>query len=552
MSDRLTIALAQIDPIVGDINGNIERLKKARADAAKLGADLVVSTELSVIGYPPEDLVLKPMFQEAAEDAVQSLAKATGDGGPGLIVGAPWREAGKLHNAALLLDGGAIAGIRFKHNLPNYGVFDEVRVFAPGPLPGPMPFRGFRLGVMVCEDMWFPDVAECLQESGAEFLVVLNGSPFDTDKRDDRLSHAVSRVTESGLPLIYVNQVGGQDELVFDGASFVLGADRGLRVQGAAFVEQLIPTRWKRGTNGALDCAAGERAAELSDHEAIYRAMVLGLRDYVNKNGFPGVLIGMSGGIDSALTAAVAVDALGPVRVHGVRLPSRFTSQASLDDAAACCTALGMNCRTIAIEPTFNAFLETLNPPFEGRAADTAEENIQARIRGVIMMALSNKFGDMVLTTGNKSEMSVGYATLYGDMCGGYSVLKDVYKMTVYALGRWRNDQWVEGLLGPKGPVIPEAIFTKAPTAELRANQTDQDSLPPYEALDDILTCLIEREMPIADIIARGHEAAVVQSVWRMLDLAEYKRRQAPPGVKLTRRSFGRDRRYPITNRFRG
>ncbi len=552
MSDRLTIALAQIDPIVGDLNGNIERLRKARADAAKLGADLVISTELSVTGYPPEDLVLKPMFQDAAEAAVETLAKATADGGPGLIVGSPWRADGKLHNAALLLDGGAVAGVRFKHNLPNYGVFDEVRVFTPGPLPGPIPFRGTRLGVMVCEDMWFPDVAECLQESGAELLVVLNGSPFDTDKRDDRLSHAVARVTETGLPLIYINQVGGQDELVFDGASFVLGADRGLRVQGAAFVEQLIATRWKRGTNGAFDCTAGDRAAELSDQEAIYRAMVLGLRDYVNKNGFPGVLIGMSGGIDSALTAAVAVDALGPKRVHGVRMPSRFTSQASLDDAAECCKSLGMDCRTIAIEPAFNAFLETLGPAFEGRAADTTEENIQARIRGVIMMALSNKFGDMVLTTGNKSEMSVGYATLYGDMCGGYSVLKDVYKMTVYALGHWRNEQWVDGLLGPRGRVIPGAIFTKAPTAELRANQTDQDSLPPYEALDDMLNCLIEGEMPIADIIARGHDPAVVQRVWRMLDMAEYKRRQAPPGVKLTRRSFGRDRRYPITNRFRG
>ncbi|MSO74568.1 MAG: NAD+ synthase [Alphaproteobacteria bacterium] len=552
MSDRLNIALAQIDPIVGDIKGNIERLKKARVDAAKLGSDLVVSTELSVTGYPPEDLVLKPMFQDAAEAAVRALAKATADGGPALIVGAPWREAGKLHNAALLLDHGAIAGVRFKHNLPNYGVFDEVRVFVPGPLAGPMPYHGTRLGVMVCEDMWFPDVAECLQESGAELLIVLNGSPFDTDKQDDRLSHAVARVTETGLPLIYVNQVGGQDELVFDGASFVLGADRGLRVQGPAFVEHLISTRWKRTADGALDCAPGERAAELPAHEAIYRAMVLGLRDYVNKNGFPGVLIGMSGGIDSALTAAVAVDALGPKRVHGVRMPSRFTSQASLDDAEECCAALGMDCRTMAIEPAFKALLDTLTPAFEGRAADTTEENIQARVRGIILMALSNKFGDMVLTTGNKSEMSVGYATLYGDMCGGYSVLNDVYKMMVYALGRWRNQHRVDGLLGPEGHVIPEAIFTKAPTAELRANQIDQDSLPPYEALDDMLSCLIEAEMPVPEIIARGHDPAVVQRVWRMLDLAEYKRRQAPPGVKLTRRSFGRDRRYPITNRFRG
>ena len=552
MSNRLTIALAQIDPIVGDIKGNIERLKQARTKAAKLGADLVVSTELSVTGYPPEDLVLKPMFQDAAEAAVKTLAKETADGGPGLIVGCPWRDGGKLHNAALLLEAGAVAGFRFKHNLPNYGVFDEVRVFAPGPLPGPIPFRGVRLGVMVCEDMWFPDVAECLQESGAELLVVLNGSPFDTDKQDVRLTHAVARVTETGLPLIYVNQVGGQDELVFDGGSFVLGADRGLRVQAPSFVEHLIPTRWTRGPNGDLDCAAGERAPELPEHDAIYRAMVLGLRDYVNKNGFPGVLIGMSGGLDSALSAVVAVDALGPERVHCVRMPSRFTSTASLDDAAECCALLGVACRTISIEPSFNAFLDVLAPSFESRAPDTTEENIQARIRGVILMALSNKFGDMVLTTGNKSEMSVGYATLYGDMCGGYSVLKDVYKMMVYALGRWRNQQWVDGLKGPKGRVIPEAIFTKAPTAELKANQTDQDSLPLYEVLDDILTCLIEGEMPLPEIVARGHDPAVVSRIWRMLDHAEYKRRQAPPGVKLTRRSFGRDRRYPITNRYRG
>jgi NAD+ synthase len=552
MSDTLTIVMAQLDPVVGDIRGNIEKLRETRKKAARLGADLVVTGELSVAGYPPEDLVLKPMFQDAVENAVKAFAEETADGGPAIILGAPWRERGKLHNAAILLDGGALAAVRLKHELPNYGVFDEVRVFAVGPLPGPIPFRGVRLGVMVCEDMWLPDVAECLQESGAEFLIVLNGSPFDIDKQDARLSLAVARVTETGLPLMYVNQVGGQDELVFDGASFVLGADRGLRVQAPAFVERLTPTRWRRTEAGGWDCAPGEIAPELPDEEAIYRAMVLGLRDYVNKNGFPGVLIGMSGGIDSALSAVVAVDALGPKRVHCVRMPSRFTAQASLDDAAECCELLGIEYRTIPIEPAFNAFLEALAPAFLGRRPDTTEENIQARIRGIILMALSNKFGDMVLTTGNKSEMSVGYATLYGDMCGGYSVLKDVYKMTVYALGRWRNQAWFDGMLGPRGRVIPENIFTKAPTAELRADQTDQDSLPPYAVLDDILEGLIEGEAPIDEIVARGHDPETVARVWRMLDVAEYKRRQAPPGVKLTRRSFGKDRRYPITNRFRG
>ncbi|MGD9537031.1 MAG: NAD+ synthase [Alphaproteobacteria bacterium] len=552
MSDALTIVMAQIDPVVGDIKGNIEKLRAVRKEAAKLGADLVVTGELSVTGYPPEDLVLKPMFQDAAEKAVRAFAAETADGGPALLAGAPWRENGKLYNAAILLDGGALGGVRLKHALPNYGVFDEVRVFAVGPLPGPIPFRGVRLGVMICEDMWYPDVAECLQESGAEFLIVLNGSPFDIDKKDVRLSLAVARVTETGLPLMYVNQVGGQDELVFDGASFVLGADRGLRVQAPSFVERLAPTRWQRNGQGGWDCAPGEIVPELSDNEAVYRAMVLGLRDYVNKNGFPGVLIGMSGGIDSALSAAVAVDALGPQRVHGVRMPSRFTSQASLDDAAECCALLGMECRTTPIEPAFNALLDMLAPAFLGRKPDATEENIQARVRGVILMALSNKFGDMVLTTGNKSEMSVGYATLYGDMCGGYSVLKDVYKTTVYALGHWRNRAWFDGMLGPKGRVIPENIFTKAPTAELRENQTDQDSLPPYAVLDDILQGLIEGEAPIEEIVARGHDPETVARVWRMLDIAEYKRRQAPPGVKLTRRSFGKDRRYPITNRFRG
>ncbi|MBM3483881.1 MAG: NAD+ synthase [Alphaproteobacteria bacterium] len=552
MTDRLSIVLAQLDPIVGDIKGNMEKLRAARREAAAKGADLVVTTELSITGYPPEDLVLKPMFQDAAEEAVRALARETADGGPGLIVGSPWREGGRLHNAALLLDNGAIAGLRFKHNLPNYGVFDEVRVFAPGPLPGPMPFKGVRLGVMVCEDMWFSDVAECLQESGAEILIVLNGSPFDLDKQDVRLSHAVARITETGLPLIYANQVGGQDELVFDGASFVLNADRSLKAQAPSFVEHLLMTQWTRGPDDGWSCSTGAIAPEPEGPEAIYRAMVLGLRDYVNKNGFPGVLIGMSGGIDSALSAAVAVDALGAARVHGVRMPSRFTSEDSLVDAEQCCALLGMDFQTLAIEPAFEALLGTLKPAFADRAPDTTEENIQARVRGILLMALSNKFGHMVLTTGNKSEMSVGYATLYGDMCGGYSVLKDVYKMTVYELGRWRNQSHADGLLGPQGRVIPERIFTKAPTAELRANQTDQDSLPPYAALDDILHCLIEGEMPVPEIIARGHDAATVTRVWRMLDLAEYKRRQAPPGVKLTRRSFGRDRRYPITNRFRG
>ena len=550
MTETLAIALAQINPTVGDVPGNVARIGAARAEAAKAGAQLVVASELVVAGYPPEDLVLKRAFQDAVEKGVAALTKATQDGGPGLLIGAPWRDGGKLYNSALLLDAGAIAGVRFKHQLPNYGVFDEKRVFAQGPLPGPMPFRGARLGVMVCEDMWFPDVTECLDESGAEMLIVINGSPFEIDKHEDRLNLAVARVVETGLPLIYVNQVGGQDELVFDGASFVLGPDKRYLAKARSWREQVLLTTWSK-SNGAWNGAPAAVAREPAMPEAIYEALVLGLRDYVGKNGFPGVLIGLSGGIDSALTAAVAVDALGPDKVHGVIMPSPYTSAVSIEDATAVAKGLGVRVDTISIEPAMDTFGAMLKDAFAGRAADETEENIQARARGITLMALSNKFGFMVLSTGNKSEMSVGYATLYGDMCGGYSVLKDVYKTTVVELTRWRNAHRPEGAKGPDGPVIPERVITKPPTAELRPNQTDQDTLPPYAELDAILMCLIEEDISIDEIARRGHDRKTAVRVWKMLDRAEYKRRQAPPGVKITRRAFGRDRRYPITNGFR-
>ena len=550
MPNTLDIALAQLNPVIGDFAGNIARIREIRARLPE--ADVIVFTELVVTGYPPEDLVLKPMFQDAAMAAVQDLANDTADGGPAMIIGAPWRENGSLYNTVLVLDEGEIKAKRHKRALPNYGVFDEVRVFEQGPLPGPVSVRGVRLGCMTCEDMWTPEVSECLAESGAELFVVLNGSPYNTDKIDLRVTTAVARVIENHLPLIYVNQVGGQDELVFDGSSFVLAADGDLRIQAPAFEEAVISTSWSEDDDGAWGCAPGMRIVPPEGLDAIYRAMTLGLRDYVNKNGFPGVLIGMSGGIDSALSAAVAVDALGPERVHCVRMPSRYTSQESLDDALECANLLGTVCDTVAIEPMVAAFEQSLAPIFAGHAADATEENIQARIRGMIIMAMSNKLGPMVLTTGNKSEMSVGYATLYGDMCGGYSVLKDVYKTTVFALSHWRNQHRHETFMGPEGRVIPENIITKPPSAELKPDQTDQDTLPPYEELDDILQCLIEDEFSTDEIVARGHDKATVARVWHMLDVAEYKRRQAPPGVKLTRRSFGKDRRYPITNRFRG
>ena len=553
MTDRLAIALAKLNPTVGDVDGNIRAIRAARAEAAKAGADLLVTGELSVCGYPPEDLVLKPAFQGRVAEQVAAFAAETADGGPAVLLGAPWRDNGKLYNAALLLDGGKIATQRYKHLLPTYGVFDEDRVFARGPAPGPMQFKGVRLGVMVCEDMWQPDVTECLEESGAELLIVINGSPFEIDKSDVRLNLAVARVTESRLPLIYVNQVGGQDELVFDGRSFVLGIDRSLRARSPAWDEHVVTTHWSRGDAG-WTCAQAPIEADddggKSDLGSIYRAMVLGLRDYVTKNRFPGVVLGLSGGIDSAISAAVAADAIGSDKIFGVMMPSPYTSQESLDDAAETAKLLGIKYEIIPIESAMNAFGEMLKPVFTGRNADTTEENIQARIRGMTVMAISNKLGHMALTTGNKSEMSVGYATLYGDMCGGFSVLKDVYKTTVFELCHWRNRVHPKGAQGPAGRVIPERVISKKPSAELRPNQFDEDSLPPYEVLDSILANLIEGERDVADIVAAGYDLETVRRVWRMLDRAEYKRRQAPPGVKITSRAFGRDRRYPITNGF--
>ena len=552
MFDRLVIAVAQLDPMVGDVQGNVAALIRARGAARDLGADLLVATELYVAGYPTEDLVLKPAFIDACADAVAVLAEATSSPGPALLVGTPWRVEGQVHNAAVLLDEGRVVAVRLKHELPNYGVFDEVRVFKPGPLPEPVPFRGASLGVMVCEDMWFAAVTAALRERGADFLVVLNGSPFEAGKPGQRLDPARHRVGESGLALLYTNQVGGQDELVFDGGSFALDRQGGLAFHAPDFAQAVLATEWRRGADGAWDVVPGPLVPPAERLEAVWRTMVLGLRDYVTKNRFPGVVLGLSGGIDSALAAAVAADALGPDKVHAVMMPSRYTSRDSLEDAAACAQRLGIELREIGIEPAVGAFAQMLAPSFAGRGPDITEENLQSRARGITLMALSNKFGWMVLSTGNKSEMSVGYATLYGDMCGGYAVLKDVYKTTVFDLARWRNAGRPAGLLGPAGPVMPERVITKPPTAELKHGQTDQDTLPPYPVLDAILAGLIEGERTVDQIVAEGHDRATVEAVWRMLDRAEYKRRQAPPGVKTTSRAFGRDRRYPITNGFRG
>jgi NAD+ synthase len=550
MIDRFRIALAQLNPTMGDIAGNLRLARAARVEAAKAGADLVLFSELFIVGYPPEDLVLKPALQDDAREAIEKFAKETADGGPAVLIGAPWVDDGKLYNACLYLDAGRIAGRTYKTDLPNYGVFDEKRVFTPGPMPGPFNIRGIRIGVPICEDIWTQDVVECLSETGGEILLVPNGSPFEAGKEDLRLNLIVARVKESGLPLIYLNQVGGQDELVFDGASLVCNADGSLACALPPWEEALVVTDWTRGEEGWV-CAPGERVAEETRSQSIYHAMMLGLRDYVNKNRFRGVVLGLSGGIDSALSAAVAIDALGADRVRCVMLPSRYTSQESLDDAAQCARALGCQYETVPIEGAVEAFSAALASSFAGKAIDTTEENVQSRIRGVILMAISNKFGPMVLTTGNKSEMSVGYATLYGDMCGGYNVLKDVYKTEVFKLSHWRNANAPRGGLGPEGRVIPERIITKPPSAELRENQKDADSLPPYDILDGILECLVENEMTFEATCARGYHPATVKRIEQLLYVSEYKRRQAPPGVKITRKNFGRDRRYPITNAFR-
>jgi len=546
----LTIAFAQINPTVGDVSGNAALVRQRRDEAARLGADLVVYPELALTGYPPEDLVLRPALLESAASALRELERESqAPGSPGLVVGLPWPSHEGVHNAVALVSDGR-SELRFKHELPNYGVFDEKRVFAPGPLPMPVSFRSVQLGLPICEDIWFGDVTGHLARNGAELLLSPNGSPFEADKFDQRLSLTRDRALESRLPIGYVNQIGGQDELVFDGGSFVVNGDGTVARVLPFWTEALVLTRWVRDGNG-YRCEGDERPPDEPRLSSVYNAMVLGLRDYVRKNRFPGIVLGLSGGIDSALTAAVAVDAIGPDRVRGVRLPSQFTSEASMKDAVDTAALLGMRLETLPIQPGVDAVEQIVVPLFARRPRDTAEENIQARIRGVLLMALSNKFGELLLTTGNKSEMSVGYATLYGDMCGGYSVLKDIYKTEVYALAHWRNAHLPREPLGPPGRVIPESSITKAPTAELRPNQTDQDSLPPYDTLDAILMRLIEEEQSVPQIVDAGFARDTVTRVQRMVYSAEYKRRQAPPGVKITRKGFGRDRRYPITNAFR-
>ncbi|MGG6895699.1 NAD+ synthase [Rhizobium sp. BR 315] len=551
ITHTIRIAVAQLNPTVGDVSGNLAKAREARAEAAREGAQIVLLTELFISGYPPEDLVLKPAFLRACWKAVESLAADTADGGPGVIVGVPRQDDTGRYNSVAVLDGGKVIFIRDKVDLPNYGEFDEKRVFDEGTIAGPVNFRGVRIGIPICEEIWNDlGICETLAEAGAEILLVPNGSPYYRGKVDVRHQVALRQVIESGLPLIFAAQVGGQDELVFDGASFGFNADKTLAFQMSQFETALAVTTWKKN-DGGWHCAEGPMAHIPEGEEADYRACLLGFRDYVNKNGFKSVVLGLSGGIDSAICAAIAVDALGEERVRTVMLPYRYTSQDSLKDAADCAKALGCRYDIVPIEDPVTGFASALSDLFEGTESGITEENLQSRARGTILMAISNKFGSMVVTTGNKSEMSVGYATLYGDMNGGFNPIKDLYKMQVYALSRWRNLHVPPGALGPSGEVIPYNIIDKAPSAELRPNQTDQDSLPPYPVLDDILECLVEKEMSVEEIVARGHDVATVHRVEHLLYLAEYKRRQSAPGVKITKKNFGRDRRYPITNRFR-
>ena len=548
-SSSVSVALAQLNPHLGDVSANCQKLLQMRERAAAKGADIILTPEMFLAGYPADDLVLRADFMDRIEAAISRLAKATADGGPAIIVGAPCRDKDVLYNSAFILDGGKIVARRDKVNLPNYGVFDDKRHFTPGQLQGPVLLRGMRLGIAVCEDIWFPDLCEMLGETGAEIILSLNASPFENAKVDMRMMHAVSRMTETGLPFVYVNMVGGQDELVFDGSSFALNLGGKIASQMPSFSEglSLLEVRSQSGICHLTGQISRPAAAE----EDVWRALTLGVRDYVEKNGFPGVILGLSGGVDSAIVAVLAVDALGPERVRVVMMPSDYTADISLADAEELADNLGLTLETIALRAGMDAFDSMLEASLEGTEMDVTEENIQSRLRGMILMALSNKFGNMVLATGNKSEYAAGYSTLYGDMCGGFAPIKDVWKTEIFKLCEWRNTALPRGVLGPDGEVIPRRIITRPPSAELRPDQQDTDSLPPYDILDAILIALTEEMADTDTIVSRGYERETVERVSAMLFRTEYKRFQAAPGPKVTPRAFGRDRRLPLTSGFK-
>jgi len=538
----MKLGIAQLNLTVGDIAGNAARLLAAAKDAHAAGAELLLTPEMSICGYPAEDLVLRRDFTAACETAVRQLA-ADAPPGLALIVGYPERSDDGLFNAAALLRGGKVETVYRKHHLPNHSVFDEQRVFDSGDAPCVFTCGGVRLGINICGDIWEPGPATRAMEAGADWLLVPNASPYHLNKERERVAVVRSRQLETGLPMpiLYANMVGGQDELVFDGASFAMNAGGEVVAQCPAWQEGLFYF------DLAGDACSGPQHVLPDEDAAVYDALVLAVRDYVGKNGFRGVHLGLSGGIDSALTLAIAADAIGPDRVHAVMMPSDYTADISVEDSRDMVQRLGVRYSEIAIRPIFDAFVGQLAGEFAGLATDTTEENLQARTRGTLLMALSNKFGTLVLTTGNKSEMGTGYATLYGDMAGGFAVLKDVAKTRVYRLANYRNRLSQVAVSNP----IPQRIIDRPPSAELRPDQKDQDSLPPYDVLDAILAAYVERDLPARDIVASGFDAATVKKVIRMVDLAEYKRRQAPPGPRITPRNFGKDRRYPITSKYR-
>ncbi len=549
MSDRFRITLGQLNPTVGDLAGNATLARDAWQQGRDAGADLVALPEMFITGYNAQDLVIKHAFQIDVMTHLEQLARDCADG-PALAIGAPWVEGAMLYNAYVILRNGKIASRSLKHNLPNETVFDEVRIFDAGPLGGPYSVGNTRVGSPICEDAWHPEVCETLAETGAEFLLVPNGSPYYRDKMDTRLNMMVARVVETGLPLIYLNMVGGQDDQVFDGASFALNPGGKLAARLPVFDAVVRHMDLERGPDG-WRVVPGEIAPLPDEYEQDYRVMVEALRDYMRKTGFKKVLLGLSGGIDSAIVAVIAADALGPQNVRCVMLPSEYTSQSSLDDAEAVAKALGCRYDYVPIKQARGAITDTLAPLFADHDPDLTEENIQSRLRGLLLMAMSNKFGEMLLTTGNKSEVAVGYATIYGDMAGGYNPIKDLYKTRVFQTCRWRNDNHRDWMMGEAGEMIPPRIIDKPPSAELRADQKDSDSLPDYPELDAILTILVDDDGSVADCVAAGFDRDVVKKVEHLLYISEYKRFQSAPGPRLTKAAFWLDRRYPIVNRWR-
>ena len=549
MKNNLKIVLAQLNPIVGDVKGNIVKLIDIRNNL-KNEVDIIVVPELYVTGYPIDDLVLRNDFLELVENEIHNLAKLTNDGKAAIILGAPRKEKDTIRNSVFVLDNGEIISFRDKHNLPNSGVFDEQRIFSPGALSGPVKVRDVLIGLPICEDIWTETVIECLCETGAEIILSINASPYSVKKNDQRMSVAVSRVIESKIPLIYLNRVGGQDELVFDGASFCLSHEGKLSVQLKDFQEEVLEINLTKPDNNWI--CKGKINSISSNLEALYKSLVVSVRDYVQNNGFPGVVLGMSGGIDSALVAAIATDALGPKLVRAVMMPSPYTSKDSLEDAELASSNLGVDYSYLDIKNGMNV-IDNILLDFKGDKVEPGitEENIQSRIRGLLLMAISNKYGSMVLATGNKSEYAVGYATLYGDMCGGFAVIKDVWKTDVFRLCEWRNSNKPSEFLGPNGIVIPKRIISKPPSAELREDQKDTDSLPEYDVLDSILKKLVEDNLSLEQIANEGYDVKDVKKISMLLSKSEYKRFQAAPGPKVTEKAFGRDRRYPLTSGFR-